>query len=164
MSIVQTSSFTLCFTCEGTRTQFCQLKAFELEDMSDLVFADLSKKYEELVRMTFRGAYKGERTMPQTDNPKDVLSIGQGDPFAAILGGISKAVLQAYGKNVWKGITGPEDSSNYTDYWLWVEPGLSKELEEGLSYDFKIARCKPFPCSGGDFSYGVSIRVHTLSE
>ena len=56
--------------------------------------------------------------MPQTGNPRDVLSVGQGDPFAAILGEISSAVLQTYGETVWKGITGPEDSRNFTDHWL----------------------------------------------
>ena len=102
--------------------------------------------------------------MPQTENLRDVLSIGRGDPFAAILGGISKSVLKAYGKTVWKGITGPEDSNNFTDYWLWAEPDLSEVLSEGLSYNFKIARCTPFTCDGGDFSYGVSIKVHKLSQ
>lgn len=102
--------------------------------------------------------------MPQTGNPRDVLSIGQGGPFAAILRGISKAVLQTYGETVWKDITGPEDSINFTDYWLWVEPDFSDELQEGLSYNFKIARCKPFICGGGDFTYGVSIKVHKQSQ
>lgn len=132
--------------------------------MSDHVLDDLHKKYQELEGMTFQGSYEGEYTMPQTGNPRDVLSMGQGDPFAAILGGISKAVLKTYGETVWKGITGPEDSRNFTDYWLWVEPGFSEELHEGVSYKFKIARCKPFPCGGGDFSYGVSIKVHKGSE
>ena len=105
--------------------------------MSDLVLGDLHKKYEELVGMAFQGEYEGEFTMPQTGNPREVWSIGQGDPFAAILGGISKSVLKAYGKTVWKGITGPEDSNNFTDYWLWVEPGFSEELPERRSYNFK---------------------------
>ena len=86
--------------------------------MSDPVLDDLRKKYEELVGMTFQGEYEGEFTMPQTGNLRDKLSIGQRDPFAAILGGISKAVLQTYGKTDWKDITGPEDSCNFTDYWL----------------------------------------------
>ena len=134
--------------------------------MSDLALGDHHKKYEELVGMTFQGEYEGEFTMPQTGNSRDVLSIGQGARyfFAAILGGISKSALKAYGKTVWKGITGPEDNNNFTDYWLWVEPDLSEELEEGLSYNFKIARCKPFTCGGCDFSYGVSIKVHKLSQ
>ena len=140
------------------------VNAFELENMSDLVLDDLRETYQELVGMTFRGEYEGEFTMPQTGNARDVLSIGRGDPFAAILGEISKAVLQTYGETVWKGITGPEDSSNFTDYWLWVEPGSSEELQEGLSYNFKISRCTPFTCGGGDFSYGVSIKVHKLSK
>ena len=132
--------------------------------MSDLVLNDLGKKYEELVGMTFQGEYEGEFTMPQTENLRDRLSIGQRDPFAAILSGISKAVLKTYGKTVWKGITGPEDSSNYTDYLLWVEPDFSEVLSKGLSYNFIIARCTPFTCGGGDFSYGVSIKVHKLPQ
>lgn len=69
------------------------VKAFELEDMSDPVLDDLRKKYQELVEMTFQGEYEGEFTMPQTGNPRDVLSIGKRDPLAEILGGISNAVL-----------------------------------------------------------------------
>ena len=130
--------------------------------MSDLVLNDLGKKYEELVGMTFQGEYKGEFTMPQTGNPREVLSIGQRDPFAAILGGISKAVVRAYGETVWRGITGPEN--NFTDYWLWVEPGFSEELQDELSYNFKIVRYTPFTCGGGDLSYGVSIKVHKLLQ
>ena len=140
------------------------VKAFELEDMSDPVLDDLRKKYQELVGMTFQGEYEGEFTMPQTGNPRDVLSIGKRDSLAEILGGISNAVLQAHGKTVWKGITGPEDSRNFTDYWLWVEPDFIDELQKGLSYNFKIARCTPFTCGGGDFSHGVSIKVHKVSQ
>lgn len=125
---------------------------------------DLQQKYQPLVGVTFQGVYEGEFTMPQTGNPRDVLSVGQGDTFAATLSGISNAVLQTYGQTVWKGITGPEDRRNYTEYWLWVEPGFSGVLEMGLSYNFEIAQCTPFTCGGGDFSYGVSIKVHKLSQ
>ena len=128
------------------------------------VSEDLQKKYQELEGMTFRGAYEGEKTMPQTGNARDVLSVGRGNTFAEKLSGISNAVLQKYGETVWKGITGPEDSRNFTDYWLWVESGFSEDLQEGLSYNFKIVRCTPFTCGGGDFSYGVNIKVQKLSQ
>ena len=102
--------------------------------MADPVLDDLQHIYQELAGMSFLGAYEGEFTMPQTGNPRDVLSVGKGDPFAKILGGISNAVLQTYGKTVWKGITGPEDSPNFTDYLLWVEPGFRGQLQVGLCY------------------------------
>ena len=132
--------------------------------MADPVLNDLTQKYQELVGKTFEGEYKGVFNMPQTGNQRDVLSVGQGDPLAKILGGISNAVLLAYGKTVWKGITGPEDSSRYTNHWLWVEPDFSGQLQEGLSYDFKIVRCMPFTCGGGDFKHGVSIKVDKFIE
>lgn len=132
--------------------------------MADPVLNDLTQKYQELEGKTFKGEYGGEFTMPQTGNPRDVLSVEQGDPLAEILGGISNAVLHTYGETVWKGITGPEDSPRYTNHWLWVEPGFSGQLEVGLSYDFKIVRCIPFTCGGGDFKHGVGIKVTKLSQ
>ena len=101
--------------------------------------------------------------MPQTGNPRDVLLVKQGDPFAAILSGVSKTVLAlTSGQQVWKRLTGPEDSPSYTDYWLWVEPGFNGVLKEGLPYNFKITQCTPFPCGCGSFSYGVSIKASVI--
>ena len=116
---------------------------------------------------TFQATYKGVFPMPQTGNPRDILLVRQGDPFAVILSGVSKAVLNlTYGQQVWKGITGPEDSPNYTDYWLWVEPDINGVLQEGLPYNFKITQCTPFPCGRDDcrggFSYGVSIKASVI--
>lgn len=130
--------------------------------MADSVLKDLTQKYNELVGETFKGAYEGEFTMPQTGNPRDVLSVGKEDPFAEKLGGISKAVLKTNGDTVWKGITGPEDSQRYTNHWLWAEP--IEQLQKGLYYEFKIVRCTPFTCGGGDFKHGVSIKVDKLSQ
>ena len=95
----------------------------------------------------------------QTGNPRDVISVWKGNPFAVILCGFSKAVLETHGQQVWKGITGPEQSPNFSDYWLWVEPVSGAQLQEGLRYDFQIAQCAQFTCSGGNFSYGVNITV-----
>ena len=68
--------------------------------------------------------------MPQTGNQNDVLLMEQGNvTFAATLSGISSAVFKKYGKTVWKGITGPEVSPDYTNYWLLVEPGFSGQLQ-----------------------------------
>lgn len=98
--------------------------------------------------------------------PRDVLVIGLGNStFHATLGGISSAVLTKYGKTVWKEITGPEDSLGYTNCWLGVEtPDLNEDkLQVGFCYDFQIAKYTLFTCVGGDFSYGVIIKVHKLS-
>ena len=81
------------------------------------------------------------------------------DSLDETLAGISSDVRQEYGDTVWKGITGPEDSRRYTEYWLWVEPVFSSVLPIGTDYNFRIDRCEPFQCSGGTFSYGVSIKV-----
>lgn len=122
--------------------------------------------YQPLVGMTFQATYNEEFTMPQTGNQRDVLVIGLGNStFHATLGGISSAVLTKYGKTVWKEITGPEDSLGYTNYWLGVEtPDLNEDkLQVGFCYNFQIAKYTLFTCVGGDFSYGVIIKVHKLS-
>lgn len=95
--------------------------------------------------------------MPQTEKSRDVIIVQ--DSLDETLAGISSDVRQEYGDTVWKGITGPEDSRRYTEYWLWVEPAFSSDLSEGNIYNFKIERCLPFQCGGGTFSYGVNIKV-----
>lgn len=134
--------------------------AFELRNMADPVLNDLQVKYQPLVGMNFQGTYEGEYPMPQTDNMRDIISVRQGDPFATILRGVSNAVLRTYGQQVWKGITGPEQSPKYTDYWLWVEPGFNGGLELGHLYNFQITQCTPFACGAGSvFSHGVSLKA-----
>ena len=96
--------------------------------------------------------------MPQTGNVRDVIIV-KDSLDTTLLAGISRDVLQKYGSEVWKGITGPKDSFCYTEYWLWVEPAFSSDLSEGNIYNFKIERCLPFQCGGGTFSYGVNIIV-----
>ena len=111
--------------------------------------------------------------MPQTGNERVVLSVtGTSQVFTATLSGISSSVGALMSKpeyinsiNVWKGITGPEDSVFYTNYWLWVDPAsfIGVQLQEGFSYNFMIAECSPFVCGGGIFSHGVNIKVLKLS-
>lgn len=126
---------------------------------------DLKSIYQALKGEEFEGTYEGEYSMPQTGKERVVLSIDASSALGKTLSEISSEVLETYGQTVWKGITGPEDSSRYTDYWLWAEPaGLSEVLEEDDSYNFTIAKCTPFECSGGTFSYGVSIKVKKLSQ
>ena len=157
-SIVSTFSFTV---DSGSKPK----SVLSAENMAaDPTLIDL---YQPLVMAgmtsTFQATYKGEFIMPQTENPRDVLLVRQGGPFAAILSGVSKAVLAlTYGQQVWKGITGPEDSPSYTDYWLWVEPCFKGVLKEGLPYNFKITQCTPFPCGFGSFSHGVSIKASVI--
>ena len=144
------------------RIQF--VTGFEQKNMVDpvLIMNDLQQKYQPLVGNEFQGTYEGELTMPQTGNPRDVLSVGPGDPLAVILGGISNAVLQTYDQQVWKGITGPEQNPNFSDYWLWVEPVSGGQLEMGRRYNFQITQCTPFPCGGDVFSHGVSIKASVI--
>ena len=162
-SIVSTSSFAV----DSGSKPMSVLSAFETKNMAaNPTLIDL---YQPLViagmTSTFQATYQGEFIMPQTENPRDVLLVRQGDPFAAILSGVSKAVLElelTSGQQVWKGITGPEDSPSYTDYWLWVEPDFKGVLQEGHPYNFKITQCTPFPCGFGSFSYGVSIKASVI--
>ena len=128
----------------------------------DPIFVDLQQKYQPLVGMEFSGTYQGVFTMPQTQNERNVISVTPTplNAFATTLGGISTYVLNTYGAQIWKGITGPD---TYTDYWLWVEPdGFSAVLQIGCSYNFKITQCNPFKCVGGTFTHGVSIKAITI--
>ena len=123
----------------------------------------LKAKYQVLVGKSFLGCYDGARTMPQTEKSRDVIIVQ--DSLDETLAGISSDVLQEYGDTVWKGITGPEDSRlYYTKYWLWVEPVFSSAPPTGTDYNFRIDRCEPFQCSGGTFSYGVSIKVSRVES
>ena len=107
--------------------------------MADPNMTTLSNLYQPLIGQRFAASYQRISEMPQTGNERLALEIGAGSPFAATLHQISSAVLALqYGERVWKGITGPEDG--YTDYWLWVEPGVSGNLLEGSTYDFSIKR------------------------
>ena len=123
---------------------------------------DLLPKYQPLVGKPFQGTYEGVLIMPQTGNPRDIISVGHGNPFAEKLSGVSDAVLRTYGQQVWKRITGPEQSPNFSDYWLWVEPGFDGVLRMGHPYTFQITECTPFPYGGGDFSHGVSIKASVI--
>ena len=124
------------------------------------VLQDLLVIYRPLIGANFRAKFIGKYKMPQTGNHRVKLQITRQNPFAFRLEKVSKSVLSQYGKAVWKGITGPEDGKLYTNYCLWVEPGIGLSLEEGHSiYDFKISCCTPFQCDAGSFTHGVSIQV-----
>ena len=55
---------------------------------------------------------------------------------------LRKIYDKADGK-VWKGVTGPPDSPNFSNYRLWVE----LHVPEGHEGEFKITAVKPFQMS-----------------
>ena len=124
-----------------------------------MIMKDLHSLYQPLIGAKFTATYEGNWEMPQTGNERDRLEIATGSDFAATLHQISSTVLAKYGPMVWKGITGPEDGKGYTNYWLWVEPGVSENLQVGSMYNFSIVSANVFPCAPGTFSYGVSLTV-----
>ena len=124
-----------------------------------MIMKDLYGTYQPLIGARFTATHQGIWEMPQTGNDRDRLEIAAGTPFAATLHQISKAVLTKYGAMVWKGVTGPEDSIRYTEYWLWVEPGFGGNLLEGSTYEFSIVKADVFQCVTGEFSYGVSLKA-----
>ena len=126
------------------------------------IMTHLQQKYQPLVGMTFQATYEGEIIMPQTGNQRDILVIGQGNPFAATLSEVSKAVLQTFGERVWKGITCREDRHRNTEYLLWVEPNMSGVIVEQSTLNFRVDQCAPFPGNGNPFSHGVSIKVSAI--
>ena len=106
-----------------------------MENFTEIA-TELVRIYNPLKGKEFEAHYQGERKMPLKGTMRDVLEIDEGNPFASTLAEISSTVRQKYGTKVWKGITGPEDSEYFEDYWLWVER-LRPALEEGNSYAFK---------------------------
>lgn len=125
------------------------------QTVADPVLKDLQLKYQPLLGKLFQGTFKGTLVVPETTDQRDIISV---DPFASILSGVSRALVQDYGQQVWKGITGPEQSPNFPDYWLWVEPVFNTALDMGKSYTFQITQCSPSSSHGVNaFSHGVSI-------
>ena len=133
------------------------LNVFNSTTMDSEVKQFLLDLYQPLIGRMFEAMYNGEFNMPYTGKERTILQLKPGNPFAAELGSISDQVLaRDDGESIWKGITGPPD---YYTYWLWVEPEISRYLEEGSTYSFKISGCEPFPCNGPHFTHGVSIQV-----
>lgn len=138
----------------------------KMADNSETILEDLSTIYQPLEGESFEATYLGRELMPQTGNERLKLEVNSTDPLEAKLKEISSNVLQKpYGKEIWKGITGPEDSLKFTHYWIWVKSESDLEsLDEDTTYQFKIAGCTPFKCYAGDFSYGVDIEVNRDEE
>lgn len=129
---------------------------------SDEILKDLSTLYQPLRGESFTAKYLGTETMPQTGNERLKLEVNSTDPLEAKLKDIQIKVMEKYGEEIWKGITGPEDSLRYSNYWIWVkEGGQLENLDENTTYQFKITQCNPFQVSFGTFSYGVDIKVIT---
>ena len=126
------------------------------------IATELVRIYNPLKGKEFEAHYRGERKMPLKGTMRDVLEIDEVNPFASTLAEISSTVRQEYGTKVWKGITGPEDSEYFEDYWLWVER-LRPALEEGNSYVFKIVECTVFEGSG-EFLCGMSLKATMIKQ
>lgn len=156
------SNFLFHFVISSVSSIFEAKNMEDAKDEKKLIMDDLGLKYKPLIGMEFEAIYKGEFEMPQTGNKRDVLLVKEANPFAKTLHEISKTVKDAYGSKIWKGITGPEDSANFTDYQLWVETCFYGELEVGSCRNFRVVRCAPFQGNGVKFSYGVSIEVSVI--
>jgi len=132
-----------------------------MENFTEIA-TELVSIYNALKGKEFEAHYKEERKMPLKGTMRDVLEIDQGNPFASTLAEISSTVHQKYGTKVWKGITGPEDSEYFKDYWLWAEK-LRPALEEGNSYVCKIVEYTVFEGSG-EFLCGISIKATMIKQ
>ena len=93
---------------------------------------NLQAIYQPLNGVTFAGTYLGNYSMPQTGNERYII---KSNSIAGILKSISSYVINTYGSTVWKGVTGPEDSLLYTDYWLWIDPVVGGILLENNFYN-----------------------------
>ena len=132
-----------------------------MENFTEIA-TELVRIYNPLKRKEFEAHYQGERKMPLKGTMRDVLEIDEGNPFASTLAETSSTVHQKYGTKVWKGITGPEDSEYFEDYWLWVER-LRPALEEGNSYVFKIVECTAFQGSG-EFLCRINLKAAMITK
>ena len=126
----------------------------------------VSIKYQSLWGRKFYAAYQGVFYVPQTGTSpiaRDVLSIVEEYPFTSTLREVSNDVLtQPYSQQVWKAITGPDDTPGQNDFRLWVEPGLSEVVPLHTPRRFKVDACAPFRIDGVPFSHGVNIKVSAL--
>lgn len=115
--------------------------------------------YNPLIGEKFQATYLYRDDMPQMGNPRDVLMVqAETSQFAAKLQQISSAVLGQWGSQVvWKGFTGPNDSPDYTNYRLWVEPALSGQMPPEYTCNFMIKKVTFFLCYTGTFSCGMSL-------
>lgn len=127
----------------------------------------LNSIYHPLRGKEFVATYRiANYSMPQTENYRSVLQIEEQHPFVAVVEKTLSDVLELqkrYGIRVWTGITGPEISPRFTEYWMWVEPLCIEELEEGSSNKFWVQQCTVFEGTLGIYSHGVSIRVALVS-
>ena len=78
----------------------------------DPIKHNLQLIYQPLEGLPFKGTYLGIFEMPQTENRRHKVECNH---LSAILHNISRAVIDTYGTQVWKGITGPVDG---VGYWL----------------------------------------------
>lgn len=129
--------------------------------------AGLQLNYQSLWGKIFYATYQGVFYVPQTGTSpiaRDVLSIVEEYPFTSTLREVSNNVLtQPYSQQVWKAITGPDDTPGQNDFRLWVEPGLSGALPLQSPRRFRVDTCTPFQIDGAPFSHGVNIKVSALS-
>lgn len=126
---------------------------------------DLVKMEEELYQIykclkgkRFQATYKGESDMA-TGNKRSVLEIDDPDMEKTLA-----TIRQQVGnKNVWKAITGPEDSPGY-EYRLYVNQ--EDDLEEGESYLFCVTEVEVFSELSWKNPYeaGIDIQVTTVEK
>ena len=116
---------------------------------------ELYQIYKCLKGKRFQATYKGESDMA-TGNKRSVLEIddpGMEETLATIR-------QQVGTKNVWKAITGPEDSPGY-EYRLYVNQ--EDDLEEGESYLFCVTEVEVFSELSWKNPYEAGIDIHVTT-
>lgn len=130
--------------------------------MAPSIEEELQSIYKPLNGITIEGTYHERMEMPSTGNVRDVIK-GIDSSTKIILEEISTSVLTKYRTKVWKGITGPQDSARYTEYWLWV--ACLPDLVEEKEYRFRVTDISVFSCwmEKAPFDYGVSIALEKIN-
>ena len=111
----------------------------------DPIKHNLQLIYQPLEGLPFKGTYLGIFGMPQTENQRHKVECNH---LSAILHNISRAVIDTFGTQVWKGITGPVDGVGYTDYWLWLWPDVGGVPLEGCPVRFHNREVHSISVSG----------------
>ena len=88
---------------------------------------EIEQKFDQLEGITFRGFFVGEHYVEQTDNYLQMIDVEiNNGKFAQSIGVILTETYQQFGRLVWTGITGPENSPHYEQYRMFVN-GIKNE-------------------------------------
>ena len=134
---------------------------------------EIEQKFGQLEGITFRGFFVGEHYVEQTDNYLQMIDVEiNNGKFAQSIGVILTETYQQFGRLVWTGITGPENSPHYEQYRMFVngiknEYGDNVQLQEGVLYKFQIVTVRIYQrknIAEGRYLFGVNFTLRIVKR